>query len=433
MGMEIGRNKHGKHGWFVPSEPVFAPLLRCKAVKLWSETLDPKNARRGKLYDLWVLLEDNKVGPEEFLRLPRREIKQFIKHTCMRFQAEGKYGRARRVFYSVRSFLEYNDLWDDRLFKQSEKRAMIRMGGLKRIHKQYVPTKGDIYRMSDATPSLRDKAIILCLFQSGVRAGCLVNWKWRMFKDQLFPRNPITGELLSPKYPLRVLVTASEDTKLSKYGVGYYYTFLNIEAGEALKEYLLWRMTPKTVRYGYGEYKSSGRRNYREIEEKWTPKDDDYLFVTEGTVSRGRPINVKHVRDIVKFAAKRVGINPESIWPHVFRKAFRKTLYAAGVPDDVSEAMMGHKLPASRGNYFDYHDVEFVEKQYLLGDWGRTTSSRLARTEAEMKSLEEQNKILSEKIRKLEGTLKTWIHDSEDFKEAIRQTVLNYLRERKVD
>jgi regulator of replication initiation timing len=211
-----------------------------------------------------------------------------------------------------------------------------------------------------------------------------------MFKNSLFPKQNGNGETPAPKYPIKIIVTPDEDSKISSYGVGYYVTFLNVEAGEALREYLLQRMRPKTIHIGRGEYTPGGRREYLSETEQLVPKDEDYVFVTEGTVSRGRKLSQVSIRDIVKRAAVKAAIEPETIWPHCFRKGFRKTLYAAGLADDMAEALMGHKLPGSRGNYFDYHDDDMIAKQYLMADFGRTTSSRIVRTEGAIASLQKR-------------------------------------------
>lgn len=53
------------------------------------------------------------------------------------------------------------------------------------------------------------------------------------------------------------------------------------------------------------------------------------------------------------------------IWPHCLRKAFRKVLNNSDVDKDTKDALMGHKLPGSRGNYFDSHDVDEIAKKYM--------------------------------------------------------------------
>ncbi len=38
---------------------------------------------------------------------------------------------------------------------------------------------------------------------------------------------------------------------------------------------------------------------------------------------------------------------------------------------NFKEALMGHKLQGSRGNYFDHHDLETLEREYMKANFGR--------------------------------------------------------------
>jgi hypothetical protein len=212
----------------------------------------------------------------------------------------------------------------------------------------------------------RGQALILCDWQSGVRANCLCSWTFAMFKDQLWP---------TIKFPVKIKVASDRpegvtdcavDTKLSSYNVNYYYTFLAEEGARTVKDYLEERQ-----------------------KQGWKPKDSDPVFVTHGTVieENGRPLNAQHVVDVVKSAAKQIGIDPSKIWTHCLRKAFRKTLYSSGVDPDIAEALMGHKLGASRGSYFDYHDIKFAEDNYKRASWTRLGVERFQQMENELAEL----------------------------------------------
>ncbi len=82
------------------------------------------------------------------------------------------------------------------------------------------------------------------------------------------------------------------------------------------------------------------------------------------------------ISDLIKYASELAGFNPESIWTHVIRKSFRKALNKSSIDEDTKEALMGHVLPGSRGNYFDYHDVDEVAEKYMLVDFSRNGTSR---------------------------------------------------------
>jgi len=68
-----------------------------------------------------------------------------------------------------------------------------------------------------------------------------------MVKDQLYP---------TVKVPVYLKITSDIDSKISKYGLDYYYTFLHAEAAQALREWLDERMALG-----------------------WKPKDSDPLLV----------------------------------------------------------------------------------------------------------------------------------------------------------
>jgi len=82
---------------------------------------------------------------------------------------------------------------------------------------EIMPDKEAVYRMADALKSARGRAIILCLFQSGARVGCLANWDRGLVREQPSPEM---------RAPVRLRITNRIDTKLAGYGLDYYYAFL---------------------------------------------------------------------------------------------------------------------------------------------------------------------------------------------------------------
>jgi hypothetical protein len=183
---------------------------------------------------------------------------------------------------------------------------------------------------------------MLCLFQSGVRENCLCRWTYEMFKHKLYPEITV---------PVELVITAEMDTKLQLYDLGYYVTYLQREAAEALKAYL----------------------NYR-IQRGWHPKDKDPVFVTESTASRDRPLKPASIWEVIKQpqVAGAAGIDSHAIWVRLLRKAFQKVLNASDIDEDTKEALMGHKLPGSRGNYFDSHDRDEIAAKYMRCQFDKT-------------------------------------------------------------
>jgi integrase len=354
-----------KHGWFKPGQHSYATLLHSKAVDLLAKSF-PENSRAGNLYQFKWFLDHNSISPEELLSMPEKEIKKAIVSACITKNSEGTTS-ARRIFYVVLRYLALNGKPVD--FTRQERKTFLRRTR-KKLAQQYIPSKEDVFRMSDSFPNKGDlqqkrgKALILSLWQSGVRASCLCSWTWAMFKDKLYPtiQTPVPIKVVSER-PEDVYDVAV-DNKLSSYDVSYYYTFLHQEAAQAVKDYL-----EERLRHG------------------WKPKDSDPIFVTEAISIRGTPLKAANLTFIVKTAAKQIGLNPSNIWTHCMRKAFRKTLYSSGVDPDVAEALMGHKLGASRGSYFDYHDLSFAKTEYLRGHWDRISLDRVRALEEEIGAL----------------------------------------------
>ncbi len=361
---EQSKRVRGEHGWFAKGLHSYTKLLHTQAVKDWIDMYTSKNTRIGYLRSLEAVCNFSELSPAELLELNDTEAKRIIKRAVAQKIQQGKLNFARKMMQASKSFFESNDR--DLRFRRSERVRLVN----KRILREHIPSKAELYKMSNSAYSLRNKAIILCLFQSGVRVGCLTNWIWGLVKDQLYP------EL---KIPIYLKVTHEMDTKLGGYGLPYYYTFLAFEAAKALKDYL----------------------DYR-VQRGWKPKLEDPLFVTEGSVSRGRKIKISNIWEMVKRSGVKSGLKYDSIWVHVIRKTFRKVLNRGLFDEDTKEALMGHKLAGSRGNYFDYHDVDEIAKKYMLADWGPDGGSRLNHLESELTKAREKTEESESRMTKME-------------------------------
>jgi integrase len=367
------------HGCYQPGAHSYEYLLESPSVQLLNQTFTP-TSKAGYLYQFKHFLEINNLTPEALLNLSDKEIQAAVMKAVAKKQGEKSYAAARRMFYVARRFLELNGR--ELIFNKTQRKLLLKREP-KKISREHVPTREEIYRMADSFPDkgpiqkARGKAVVLCLWQSGVRANCLCSWTYGIFKNQLYPepKSIVSIKVVANRDP--GIYNCAVDSKLSSYSVNYYYTFLAKEAIEALRDYL-------------EERKKTG----------WLPKDSDPVFVTHGTVKEinGKPLNPQHVIEIVKNAANQIDIPRESTWTHLLRKAFRKTLYGSGVDPDVAEALMGHKLGARKTSYFDYHDVDFVKKEYAKGNWMRVSIAKIEAMEEEIIGLRK----LNEKVAKLE-------------------------------
>jgi integrase len=309
-------------------------LLQDPVVKDWIDAYTSLETREKKLYQLEKVLKANGIADTaELLRLSDRDIKTMVRRVAHWYLQQGKGVWAKQIAITMKGFLESQDRPFE--LKRSER---IRSPPRKKVIVEHVPTKDEVFQMAQSTGSLRNKAIILSLFQSGVRVGCLCKWTYGLVGEQVFP---------NIKPPVRVRVTPNLDTKLNLYGLSYYLTGLGQEAAYSIRSYLEVRM-----RKG------------------WSPQPSDTIFVADEHNGLGSAIKRENVWRIVKVSAKMAGLEPKSVWVHCLRKSFRKILNATPqIDEDTKEALMGHKLPGSRGNYFDYHDENEVMAKYSQADF----------------------------------------------------------------
>ncbi len=331
--------KRGRRGRFTKCPRSYEWLLDDPQVRDWIDSYTSRETREKKLYQLEKVIRSGRLsGPAELLNLPDREIKLLVRRLANWYLQQGKGVWAKQITITMKGFLESQDRALE--FKRSER---IRTPPLKKVAIEHVPTKAEIYRMAENVGSLRDRAAILCLFQSGVRVSCLCNWTYGPVGNQFYP------EMRRP--PVRIKVTPNMDTKLSLYGLSYYVTGLAEEAAVALRDYLDYRM-----------------------KRGWNPNPSERVFVAEDNQGEERNIGRETVWRIVKSSARRSGLDPSSVWVHCLRKSFRKVLNATPqIDEDTKEALMGHKLPGSRGSYFDYHDEDEVMSKYAQADFSRPT------------------------------------------------------------
>lgn len=344
-----GRGRDG-HGAFVSTKRTYDWLLEFESVKTWINNYTAPNTRRNYLTGLSIACRRLNLNPDEILALARgngdkfpRDLKTQFKNILNEYTQGGKLGEAKKLYAALRSFLLSSEVTVT--FTKQERVHYKR----KKAAHEKILIRDEIYRLVDAVgkvkgwgdplKKLRAKALILCAFQSGVRPGCLVRWHYGLVKPYLFPKI---------RTPVPLKITSTLDTKLLLYDLEYYMTFLAEEAAQALKEYLEARMNR-------GE----------------TLTDSSPIFVTYANNSRGEPLDYTSYFRILKRTLEAAGLEPEHVWPHLLRKSFKKVLNKADMDDDTREALMGHRIPGSRENYFDRHDLGDVTARYAKANFSR--------------------------------------------------------------
>jgi len=239
---------------------------------------------------------------------------------------------------------------------------------------EHIPDKKEMYQIIDMASSLRDKAFLLFLFQTGVRVNVLEHATYQLVADQL-DREVIT-----------LKITGKLDFKLRSRDIPFYYTFLNGEGVETLRRYC--KVTHK-----------QGDKNKP-------------LFRTKGT----KPIAQSYVLKVVKMCVKRAGFNPATMWTHTIRKAFRKIVRQTDIDDDDKEQLMGHVIQGSRESYYDKKDVGLIMKAYQKCNFSRELP------ESEMSKLQQQLEDSRFKERRLMERLDGQEKENIDLKRRLSKT-----------
>lgn len=279
-------------------------------------------------------------------------------------KASGKKGLSRNLSYvftsSIKGFYRQNG------FPLAIKipRAIPKKENFKLILR--VP---EIKRLLDATTNLRDKAIILTLFQSGMSINELCNLTY----------GDIANGLQTNEEPLNLhLIRKKEQVE--------YDTFVGTDAIEAIKSYL------------------AQRQRNKEILNHNSP-----LFILQFTTDRKsskyKKIKSSLVEAFLKAAALKSGVlNKEQsdaadispCRPHALRTAFISILKMAGANNTLVEYFCGHSINPTEKAYLRLTTDELRKtyKQYekYLSLSGIVDNQKLEALENKSKTFEEEAK-----------------------------------------
>ncbi len=279
----------------------------------------------------------SKLDPDALIKLRKKDVEGKVQAFCDTY-AERRKLRSAHIFTGyLRSFFKHNGIKDLDLDGYKWKRSRTA---------ERVPTKQEAYKMAIMASSLRDKAIILCAVQSGLRNATLRSLKYGDIKDQLEANKTPISIHITPSLKDRVPGAAKEDVE--------YYTFFGPQSSEALKLYLEERA-----------------RKQESID------DEEPLFVAEGgynNINPNRHITEDTLQRLVKKAARRAGIKEwKNVKFHSLRKTFRSILdsgYTSGgqMAEDDKEFLMGHTLPSHKAPYHNAN-LETLAQRYTQVDW----------------------------------------------------------------
>lgn len=232
---------------------------------------------------------------------------------------------------------------------------------------EHIPNKKEMFQIIDMASSLRDKAILLFLFQSGVRVNVLQHIAYGDVQSQL------------DKDLIILKITGELDHKLRGRDIPFYYTFLNGEATTTLRQYC-------------------------QISHKESSSGTILFSAKDG----GKPLAQQWIWRVVKMCVERAGFNPKTMTTHTIRKAFRKIVRQTDIDDDDKEQLMGHVISGSRQAYYDQKDIELIKKAYQKCNFQREVpTSEVTKLRKQLED-ERSKRVLNEvRMDKLEKELET--------------------------
>jgi hypothetical protein len=346
--------KRSKRGYFVSTSPEYRLLLKDKSVEKWISNLKKKDGWRTTvpsfLRTLYKFVGYSSKSPNELIaiassakKLDQREevtaaspvITELVQGFINELLSSGKRERARHVRTCMTSFFRANGV-------------SLELEIIPRVTKkeEVIPSKEQVYTMADYAGSLRNRTMILCMFQSGLGITALRNLSYGHVKKQL-EKN---------KVPIRIRITSRINRKASQLP---FYAFFGAETCDSLTAYINERK----------------RKNQKKREKGANVKDltgNSPLFASEGkNVPFGDRMAVSSIWRVVKDSAERADLKKEKIQPNYLRKAFEAQLNRSLIDKETKKYLMGSPIQGIKYN------LNKVEQKYLMCNFGRKELSKL--------------------------------------------------------
>lgn len=331
-------------GW--TSEYVSVDLL----LKHLSRKSGSEASRKAYLRRVYLLCISTGLTPDELGKLPKSKIEKLVQEHADSYN-DGKHSirYVNNIIHLLKTFFKVNGFKGAKVLEIES----YYMPSRYRKRPEYIPKKHEIYKMADSACSLRNRAINLTLYSSGLRNSTL---RAHLYRDVEHELKKGIDNIMIPVYPEMKLV----DPNACKNNIPY-YTFICDEATQALKLYLREREEKYGRILGYEPLFAS---DYNQI-----PREE----------RSSKIMSPRQLQQVVKQAARRAGI-PKSryVTPHCLRKSFDSVLHSelidgGRLDPKVQEFFAGHILPGSQDAYFDKTDVEQLRAEYSKLNFGRVT------------------------------------------------------------
>ncbi len=346
--------KRSKRGYFVSTSPEYKLLLEDGSVQKWISNLKKKAGWRTTvpnfLRTLYKFTEYSGKSPSELIamsfnakNLDQREeltsatsaTMELVEGFINKLLSSSKREKARHVRTCLISFFKSNGI-------------SLELDSIPRVAKkeEIIPSKEQIYTTADCAGSLRNRAIILCMYQSGLGITALRNLKIGHVKEQL-EKNRI---------PMRIRITSRINKKTSQLP---FYTFFGAETCDALRAYI-----------------NERKRKIQKMREKGGNArkltESSPLFASEGkNVPFGDKMAVSSLWRVIKDSAERAGLQKEKIQPNSLKKTFEAELNRSPIDEETRKYLLGSPVHGLKYN------IDEVEQKYLICNFGRQELSKL--------------------------------------------------------
>ena len=314
---------------------------------LWRKSRS-EASRRAYLRQVYLLSMSTGLTPDDLIKLPKRKIEEFVQEYADQYN-DGRHSirYVNNVIHLLKGFFKANGFKRARALEIESHYMPSRY----RKRPEYIPKKHEIYAMADAACSLRNRALVLTSYSSGLRNSTLRAVLYRDVEEEL--RRGVDN-IMIPVYPEMKLI----DPNACKNNIPY-YTFICDEATQALRLYL----REREEKYGkIMPYEPLFASDYNQV-----PRE-----------KRGSKImSARQLQQVVKQTAKKAGLPQwQFVTPHCLRKAFETVLHSELVDGGrldpkIQEFLMGHILPGTEDAYFNKMDVEYLRSEYAKLNFGR--------------------------------------------------------------
>ncbi|MFX0069233.1 MAG: tyrosine-type recombinase/integrase [Promethearchaeota archaeon] len=346
--------KRSKGGYFISNTPEYELLLDDESVKKWTSNLKKKTGWKTTIPSFLRTLQrfsrySGKMPAElveaatdtgdtdrqEELVPANPQVTELARNFIDELLGSGKRETARHIRTSLLSFFKANGI-------------SLKLDVIPRIRKKddTVLTNKQIYTMADYAGSLRNRAIILCMFQSGLGIVALRNLDYKHVRN----------DLEKDRIPARVRVTSTISKKASQMP---FYAFLQTEACESLKAYINERK------------RRIERMKERMISVKGlTPESP--LFASEGkNVPFGERMAISSIWRVIKNSANRAGLDGGKIQPNHLRRAFEAELNRVIKDKEIRKYLMGSPIRGAK------YRLEEIDRKYLMCNFSRQEQNSL--------------------------------------------------------